>query len=188
MRSPSDFAETGAPVRLRATRRAFLGWAGSTAAFTTLASLRPLAAGAASGAGAGFFDETETEILTQIMERIVDTGLPDTPVVRDTGAVATVDGLCAGLDPSISGPLPLLMRAFEYAPILLDFTFTRFTSMSAAEKDVSLETWRTSRLHLRRLAFLGVRNLCFFGWYAQPDTWPLIDYQGPLLPGTGAAS
>jgi hypothetical protein len=122
------------------------------------------------------------------MERIVDTGLPDAPKVRDTGAVATVDGLCAGLDPSISGPLPLLMRAFEYAPLLLDFTFTRFTSMTAAEKDVSIETWRTSRLHLRRLAFLGVRNLCFFGWYAQPESWPLIGYQGPLISATGDAS
>ena len=188
MRSPSDFDEASAPVRLRATRRAFLGWAGSTAAFTTLASLRPLAAGAAPRARAGFFDETETEILSQIMERIVDTGLPDAPKVRDTGAVATVDGLCAGLDPSISGPLPLLMRAFEYAPLLLDFTFTRFTSMTAAEKDVSIETWRTSRLHLRRLAFLGVRNLCFFGWYAQPESWPLIGYQGPLISATADAS
>jgi hypothetical protein len=191
MRSPIDNDDLNAPVRLRATRRAFLGWAGSTAAFTTLASLQPLTAAATSAtanASAGFCDEGETEILTQIMERMVDTGLPDAPQVRDTGAIATVESLCAGLDPSVSGPLPLLMRGFEYAPILLDFTFTRFTQMTDAEKDVSLETWRTSRLHLRRLAFLAVRNLCFFGWYAQPEIWPLIGYQGPLLPGNGAAS
>ena len=37
-----------------------------------------------------------------------------------------------------------------------------------------------SRLELRRLAFLGVRNLCFLGYYSQPETWPLIGYQGPL--------
>ena len=89
----------------------------------------------------------------------------------------------------LRAPLPLLMRAFEYAPVLLDFTFTRFTQMTDAEKDVSLETWRTSRLHPRRLAFLGVRNLCFFGWYAQPEIWPLIGYQGPLIgAGTGETS
>ncbi len=185
----------------RVTRRVVLRWAGYTAAFTSLAQLHPLAAfgQSASGQGvsgqstsgptpspvdapaSGFFDPEQTEILTQIMERIVDTGLPDAPRVRDTQAVASVDTLCTGLDPSISGPLPLLLRAFEYAPIVFDFTFTRFSRMSDAEKDASLEAWRNSRLPLRRLAFLGLRNLCFFGWYAQPETWPLIGYRGPLI-------
>ena len=39
----------------------------------------------------------------------------------------------------------------------------------------------TSRLALRRTAFLGLRNLCFLGWYSQPESWSLIGYQGPLL-------
>jgi len=183
-------ASTPGPTGLLATRRVFLRWAGCTAAFTTLAQLNPLTAfGQTQASGdapaARFFDPDQTEMLTQIMERVVDTGLPDAPRVRDTQAVASVDTLCRGLDPSISAPLPLLLGAFEYAPFILDFTFTRFRRMSDAEKDASLEAWRTSRLPLRRLAFLGVRNLCFFGWYAQPETWPLIGYRGPLLDGGG---
>ena len=55
--------------------------------------------------------------------------------------------------------------------------------MTDAEKDVSLETWRTSRLHLRRLAFLGVRNLCFFGWYAQPEIVAADRLPGTANPG-----
>ena len=172
-----------APARtILSTRRRFLQLAGSTAAFTALAQMRPLPVAAAVAGPAGrFFDAAETEIFTQIMERIVDTGLADAPRVRETGAVASVDALCAGLDPGLSGPLPMLVRAFEFAPILFELRFSRFTGLSDAEKDESLTGWMTSRFHLRRLGFLAIRNLCFFGYYSQEPTWPLIGYAGPLL-------
>ncbi len=172
------------PAGWTSTRRGFLRLAGSSAAFGALAQLRalPMAAAEASGtAGDRFFDAQETEILTQVMERVVDTGRDDAPRVRDTGAVAAVDALCRGLDPAIAGPLPLALRLFEWGPLLFDFTFTRFTRMSDAQKDASLRAWMTSRLEIRRLAFLGVRNLCFVGYYSQDATWPLIGYAGPLL-------
>jgi hypothetical protein len=165
-----------------ATRRGFLRLAGSGAALGALAQL-PVAVARALPAGTGepFFDPTGTEILTQVMERVVYSGVPGAPRVRDTGAVASVDALCRQLDPSISGLLPLALRLFEWGPLVFELSFTRFTRMSDAEKDASLRAWMTSRLELRRLAFLGVRNLCFVGYYSQDETWPLIGYQGPLL-------
>ncbi len=48
-------------------------------------------------------------------------------------------------------------------------------------RDASLHGWMTSRFALRRLAFTGLRNLCMLGYYSQPETWPLIGYQGPLI-------
>jgi hypothetical protein len=167
------------------TRRGFLRLAGTTAAFGALAQLRAMpatAAGLAPGAVAKrFFDDAETEILTQLMERMTDTGLPEAPRVRDTHAVATVDSVCHGLDPAVSGVLPLALQLFEWGPMLFDLRFARFSELSDAEQDASLRSWMTSRLALRRTAFLGVRNLCFMGWYSQPEVWPLIGYQGPLL-------
>ncbi len=38
-----------------------------------------------------------------------------------------------------------------------------------------------SRFGVRRLAFLALRNLSLLGYYAQPETWPMIGYRGPLL-------
>ena len=167
------------------TRRGFLRLAGSTAAFGALAQLsapKAYALGCAAAAPSDrFFDAYETEILTQLMQRMTDTGLPDAPRVRDTHAVATVDAVCRGLDPAVSGVLPLALRLFEWGPLLFDWRLSRFTQLPAAEQDASLRGWMTSRLALRRAAFLGVRNLCFMGWYSQPEVWPLIGYQGPLL-------
>ncbi len=177
----------GAP---RLTRRGFLAFAGTSAALSALAGLRPGAAaagGAAATAGARFFAEREREILTLVVERLVDTGEPGAPSVRETGTVATLDALCAGLDPALSRPLPTLMRLVEWGPLVFDFTFTRFSRMSPEQRDASLRAWMTSRLALRRKAFFALRNLAFLGWWSQPETWRLIGYAGPLLgPGSEA--
>jgi hypothetical protein len=189
---PTLLRSLGLPA---STRRGFLRLAGATAAFSALAQLRVLpAAAACSGAlpsEGRFFDDAETEILTQLMQRIVETGLPDAPRVRDTGAVATVDAVCRGLDPAVSGMLPLALQLVEWGPLLFELRPARFTSLPPEEQDASLRSWMTSRLQLRRTAFLGLRNLCFLGWYSQPESWSLIDYQGPLLrrtPAVGAST
>lgn len=175
-------AERGLSLRLRATRRGFLRLAGTSVALTALAQIRTLPAPAAEEPPQErFFDEQETEILTQIVERMVDSGEPGTPAVRETRSVATIDAFCRQLDPGITGALPLALRLFEYAPMLFDLSFSRFSRMTDAQKDASLEAWMTSRLALRRMAFLALRNLAFLGYYSQPETWPLVGYQGPLL-------
>jgi hypothetical protein len=172
------------PLLPGTTRRGFLRLAGTGAALTALSQLRPLAPRAlADDASPRFFDATETEILTLAMERVVDSGRADAPRVRDTGAVAAVDALCRGLDPTVTEPLPWLLRLIEYGPFLFDFTFSRFSQMTDAERDASLRAWMESRLALRRLGFAALRNLCFVGWYSQDATWPLIGYRGPLLRG-----
>jgi len=170
-----------APPRL--SRRAFLRGAGLAASLTAVGRLRTLPAAAAELAALGprFFSDYETEILTQIVERMVDTGDPAAPAVRDTRAVATIDALVATLDPAVSGQLPLALRLFEWGPLLFDFTLSRFTRMTPAEQDASLEAWMTSRLEIRRIAFMGLRNLALLGYWSQDETWPLIGYAGPLL-------
>jgi hypothetical protein len=182
---PTDRTSLRCLLAPTATRRGFLKLAGATAAFGALAQLRVMpgaAAGLAADAARGrFFDDAQTEILTQLMQRMVETGLPGAPQVRDTRAVATVDAVCHGLDPAVSGVLPLALLLVEWSPLLFDFRFARFTSLGADEQDASLRSWATSRLTLRRTAFLGLRNLCFLGWYSQPEVFRLIDYQGPLL-------
>jgi hypothetical protein len=171
------------------TRRGFLRLAGATAALSALAQLRVLPAAALSPAPAGrFFDDEQTEILTQLMESMVESGLGDAPRVRDTRAVATVDALCSGLDPAITGVLPFALLLVEWSPVVFDWRPSRFTKLDAAAKEESLRGWSTSRLALRRTAFLALRNLCFMGWYSQPEVWRMIGYQGPLLRAARSAT
>jgi hypothetical protein len=165
------------------SRRGFLGLAGSSAALASLASLRALPAAAATGTvtPVRFFGPSETEILTQVVERMVDTGEPGAPPVRQTRAIATIDTLCASLDPGATAPLPSLLRLVEWGPLLFDHRFARYTHLDAAAQDAALDGWMRSRLALRRMGFYALRNLALLGYWSQDETWPLIDYAGPLL-------
>lgn len=168
----------------RATRRGFLGLAGGAVALGGLAQLRALPAGAAEPAtdgGARFFADREREILTRIVERMVDTGEPGAPAVRATRTIDTIDGLCRTLEPALTAPLPALVRLVEWGPLLFDGRFARFSSLDAAGQDAHLTGWMRSRIGLRRLGFLALRNLALLGYWSQDETWPLIGYQGPLL-------
>jgi hypothetical protein len=166
------------------SRRAFLRLAGGSAAFASLAQLRALPAGASASGAPAFFSPAETEILTQVVERMVDTGEPEAPPVRRTRAVAAIDTLCQTLDPETTAPLPALLRLVEWGPLVFEGTLARFTSLDPAAQDASLEGWRESRFAVRRAGFLALRNLSMLGYWSQPETWKLIGYAGPLLPGS----
>ena len=171
----------------RFSRRGFLGFVGSGTAFASIASLRALpaaadpAVAAAVATPARFFGTGETEILTQVVERVVDTGEPGAPRVRETRAIATIDALCASLDPGATAPLPSLLRLIEWGPLLFEHRFARFTQLDAGAQDRALDGWMRSSLTLRRMGFYALRNLSLLGYWSQDETWPLIGYAGPLL-------
>ena len=166
---------------LHASRRGFLSLAASGAALTALARLSGAGVLPASRVGPAFFAEPEREILTRVVERMVETGVTGAPAVRETRAIEVIDRICSGLDPEITGVLPNLLRLVEWGPLLFDFTFTRFSRMSDAGKDASLRCWMTSRIGLRRRAFYALRNLSHLGYYSQEATWPLVGYLGPFV-------
>ena len=163
-----------------ATRRGFLRLAGGSAALVALANVRALPALARSR-DARFFAPAEREVLTQVVERMVETGEPAAPAVRDTGAIDAIDALCLSLDPGVTAPLPALLRVVEWGPLLFDGRLARFTSLGAADQDTALASWMQSRFAWRRAAFLALRNLALLGYWSQDATWPLIGYQGPLI-------
>jgi hypothetical protein len=169
----------------RLTRRGFLRLGGATAALVGITQIRvvPPAAHAAATATTAvrFFDPQETEILTQLVERLVATGEPEAPALRDTRTIVTIDALCRGLDPALTSILPTALRLFEWGPVLFDRRLSRFTRLDDDDKDASLRGWMTSRLAARRQGFFAIRNLALLGYYSQPETWPLIGYAGPLL-------
>ena len=166
------------------TRRTFLRGLGISASLAALANLRAVpAAGALIDP---VMDETllsprESEILTHVVERMAYTGDPEAPAARNTMAIQTIQNLLGRMDPALTADIPIALHLFEWGPILFDFTFSRFTRMTDAQKDASIRCWMTSRLGLRRLAFLAFRNLAFIGTYSQPEAWGRIGYKGPLL-------
>lgn len=178
-RAPGSALPEPPPLR----RRDFLGLLGSGGALGTLARLRAVPAPPVAAAGEAYFSTREREILAAVVERMVDTGDPAAPAVRETGTLETIDRLVGSLDAEVSKPLRPLLLLLEWSPPVFDFRFSRFTALGPEEQDAHLDGWRRSRLGFRRRAFYALRNLAFLGYWTQEETWPLIGYAGPLLRG-----
>jgi hypothetical protein len=106
-------------------------------------------------------------------------------------AVATIDALCASLDPTLTEPLPVLLRLVDWSPVLFQLRFARFTNLPPEEQDDCLHDWMTSRLGLRRMGFAALKNLSMLGWYSQEQSWASVGYAGPLIgrrPPTGSGA
>jgi hypothetical protein len=130
----------------------------------------------------------EAEILTAIVERMVDSGDPAMPAVRDTHAIATIDRALTSADTAVVTQLRWLLTLFEYGPPLLELQMGRFTGLSPEQQDDYLRGWASSRLQTRRLAFRALKNLAMLGYYTQDATWRPIHYDGPWVPRTPAAA
>lgn len=114
-------------------------------------------------------------------------------LVAVASRVVTVDGadpvaVAQGVDESLSRALPEvqqdlvgLLGLFENAlpGLLLDGRARPFTRLDPAAQDRVLESWRDSRLVLRRGGYQALRKLCLGVFYSDPRTWPALHYAGP---------
>ena len=141
----------------------------------------PAAAGVSEPGAEHVLDEEDSELLMTIVERMVDTGEPGAPAPREIGTLATLDAVLASMDTSLVDELRLALRLVDYWPLIFEFRFCRFRSLSAEAQDRSLEGWRSSRIETRRRVFYALRNLSLLGYWSQDETWPLIGYPGPWI-------
>jgi hypothetical protein len=54
----------------------------------------------------------------------------------------------------------------------------RFSRLGAAERDEVFGAL-PARFGLARRVYAGLRGLCLFAFYAQPESWPAVGYEGP---------
>ncbi len=93
-----------------------------------------------------------------------------------------------GVDRSLSYALPetqeainKLLGLFENAlpGLLLDGRIKPFTRLSPESQDAVLESWRTSRIELRRNGYQALRKLALTAYYMEESSWGPLDYQPP---------
>jgi hypothetical protein len=167
------------------SRRSFLRYSAITAGLATLAripSFPARAAAATAPAQLKVLDDDEAEILTAIVERMVYSGDPAMPAVRDTQAIATIDAALLELDAAVVSQFRWLLTLFQYGPPFLQLRFSTFTGMPPEAQDEYIRGWANSRFATRRLAFRAMKNLSMLGYYAQDSTWRGIHYDGPWAP------
>ena len=75
----------------------------------------------------------------------------------------------------------VLLRALRYAPFVFGPARGRLDRLPVAARRATLERMRTSRLGLVRYLLFCVKGLVAMAYYARPEVWPAIGYDGPYL-------
>ena len=130
-----------------------------------------------------FLSRKEYAVVTQAAVRIL--GLPDEAGEEIGGFI---DGILAELPVTSQRQARLMLRVVEHGTHLFDLKAKRFTRLSPSEQDSYLEGWMKSSLGARRVIFRALKTLAALGYYAQPETWDAIGYDGPWLGRVDAVS
>ncbi len=114
-------------------------------------------------------------------------------LVAFASRVVTVTGsspvaIAHGVDRSLSYALPetqeginKLLGLFENAlpGLLLDGRLKPFTCLSPEAQDAVLESWRRSRIELRRNGYQALRKLVLAAYYMEESSWGPLAYTPP---------
>lgn len=116
------------------------------------------------------------QVLVAIASRIVTAKGAD-PVAIAHG----VDRLLSYALPETQQALHQLLGLFENAlsGLLLDGRMKPFTRLSPESQDAVLESWRTSRIELRRNGYQALRKLALTAYYMEESSWGPLAYPPP---------
>lgn len=127
----------------------------------------------------------ELLVLQAVARRVLCPDAADAPSADAVEVGLAVDTYLSKLPPPVVGDVRALLQLVEHGSSLFRLGGTRFTRMSPAEQDATLEDWSRSSLTVRRRGFQALRTLSFLGYWRDERTWPLIGYSGPMLPKRG---
>ena len=133
---------------------------------------RPLASAAPSSP---FLGSSARATLEAALEALLPASAPIAALAAD------VDAFVAGGDPVVGGQLVVALRVLEHAGGAGLLRFSRFSRIGVAERARVLQDWRRSRFATKRRIADAVRRIALFSWYAHPDSWEGIGYDGPLV-------
>lgn len=164
----------------RASRRSFLrkGLLGSALLLLggDALSLYPSKHIAAPTAPLGALEASAFQVLVAVASRVVTVSGAD-PVAIAHG----VDRALTYALPESQVAMNQLLGLFENAlpGLLLDGRVKPFTHLSPESQDSVLESWRRSRLTLRRSGYQALRRLVLSAHYVEESSWGALHYQPP---------
>lgn len=111
------------------------------------------------------------------LERALEVLLPDDAPVAEIAL--DVDRFLADGDPVVAHQLRLALGVLEHTAGLPGFA--RFSRLDRGSRAAVLEAWRRSALGPRRQIADALRRVALFSWYARPESWAAIGYDGPWV-------
>jgi hypothetical protein len=164
------------------TRRALLGR--SLAALGVAAGLPgilPASAPAeAAPAGLRVLEAGEWQVLAAVADTVIPRGGAFPLGAADLDLAARIDAFLAAQAGELAGGVRGALLLLEYGAPLLAGRWARFSKLPAADRAEVFAALPGS-FGLARRVYAGLRGLCLFAFYAQPESWPAVGYDGPWV-------
>lgn len=155
------------------------------------AGVLALAGGAASGLlqpgleAGGRLSAAGREVFSAVGRAVLDKSLPQEAGVRQMaldGLLNRVDALVRALPPHAQAELSQLLSVLTSAPgrHALAGLSQPWAQAPVADLQQALQGMRLSALALRQQAYAALHDIATGAYFADPATWPLLGYPGPL--------
>lgn len=69
----------------------------------------------------------------------------------------------------------------EFGPVLFARRLVTFSNLPPAERLTHFESWGVADSDVRRQVAVGFRKFLSLVFYDQPEVWPAMHYEGPLI-------
>jgi hypothetical protein len=69
----------------------------------------------------------------------------------------------------------------EFGPVLFERRLTTFSQLEPLERIAHFHRWGASDSEVRRQVFVGFKKFLSLVFYDQPEVWPSLAYEGPLI-------
>jgi hypothetical protein len=167
------------------SRRVFL--CRSLQAAGALALAPGLAVGCAPGDAARapadlqVLDPGEWALLDVVADTLVPRGGAFELGARDVDLARRIDAFLADESAAVQRGFSSALRLVEWGSPPVSGRAARFSRLGPDDRAACIEALCHSRIGLLRDVYFGLKQLCFFTFYAVDAVWPALGYDGPWV-------
>ena len=131
-------------------------------------------------------DPGEWALLGALADTLIPHGGAFELGARDVDLAARIDAFIAGESVAVLRGLSAALLLVEWGSPLASGRVARFSRLGSDDRAACIEALCRSRIGLLREVYAGLKQLCFFTFYAIDATWPAVGYDGPWVGRQGS--
>jgi hypothetical protein len=126
-------------------------------------------------------DPGEWSLLGALADTLIPRGGAFELGARDLDLATRIDAFLAGESFDVLRGLSAALLLIEWTSPLASGRVARFSRLGPDERAACIDALCRSRIGLLREVYAGVKQLCFFTFYAIDASWPAVGYDGPWV-------
>jgi hypothetical protein len=131
-------------------------------------------------------DPGEWELLGIVADTLIPRGGAFELGARDVDLATRIDAFLAEESVAVLRGLSTALLLIEWGSPLASGRIARFSRLGQGERAACIDALCRSRVGLLREVYAGVKQLCFFTFYAVDASWSAVGYDGPWIGRQGA--